>query len=55
MIRCNSPFACCNRCVIDMDSQKSCGEKIRCDMAEDMDFDRERILRRCEHAENEED
>lgn len=55
MIRCNSPFAYMDRCVIDMDSQQSCGGTICCDMAEDMDFDREHILRRCEHAENEED
>lgn len=55
MIRCNSPFSYMDRCVIDMDSQQSCGGTICCDMAEDMDFDRERILRRCEHAENEED
>ncbi len=52
MIRCNSPFACYNRCVIDMDAQQSQGGTICCDMAEEMDFDRSRILQRCEHAEN---
>ena len=52
MIRCNSPFAYEGRCVADMDSQQSRGGTICCDMAEDMDFDRERILIRCEHAED---
>ena len=52
MIRCNSPFAYMDRCIIDMDSQQLQGGTIRCDMAEDMDFDRERILQRCEHAED---
>ena len=55
MIRCNSPFACYDRCVIDMDAQQSQGGTICCDMAEEMDFDRSRILQRCEHAENEEE
>lgn len=50
-IRCQSPFSCDGICVVDMDSQQLSGGRIRCDMAEDMDFDRERILRRCEHAE----
>ena len=51
MIRCNSPFAYEGRCVIDMDSQQSHGGAICCDTAEDLDFDVERILERCEYAE----
>lgn len=55
MIRCNSPFAYGDRCVIDMDSQQALGGTICCDMAEDMEFSKERILQCCEHAENGED
>lgn len=52
MIRCNSPFAYMGRCVIDMDAQQSKGGTICCDVAEDMDFNRESILKRCEYAED---
>ena len=51
MIRCKSPFAYMDRCVIDMDAQQSCGGTICCNMAEDLDFDRECILKQCGHAE----
>ena len=53
MIKCNSRFACYEKCVVDMDAQQSQGGTICCDMAEDMDFDRERILQNCEYAESE--
>ncbi len=41
--------------MADMDSQQSHGGTICCDMAEDLDFDHECILRMCEHAERMED
>ena len=50
MIRCNSPFAYGDRCIVDMDSQQSLGGTICCDTAEDADFDRECILKRCPYA-----
>lgn len=54
MIKCNSPHAnCYEKCVVDMDAQQSCGGTICCDMAEDMDFDRKKILEHCEYAESE--
>lgn len=53
MIKCNSPFAYCDRCVVDMDAQQSLGGTICCDTAEDMDFDKEFILQHCEYAERE--
>ena len=55
MIRCNSPFSYGDRCVADMDAQQSHGGTICCDTAEDLDFEHERILRMCEHAERAED
>ena len=51
MIRCNSPFACYGRCIIDMDAQQSRGGAICCDWAEDMDYDAETILKHCPYAE----
>lgn len=51
MIRCKSRYGFYDRCVIDMDEQQSIGGIICCDIAEDLDFDREEILRKCEYAE----
>ena len=51
MIRCKSRYGFYDRCVIDMDGQQSIGGTICCDIAEDLDFDREEILRKCEYAE----
>lgn len=51
MIMCKSKYGMCDRCVADMDGQQSMGGRICCDIAEDLDFDREEILRKCEYAE----
>lgn len=51
MIRCKSKYGVCDRCVVDMDGQQSIGGIIVCDTAEDLGFDREEILRKCEYAE----
>lgn len=51
MIRCKSRYGFYDRCVIDMNGQQSIGGTICCDIAEDLDFDREEILRKCEYAE----
>lgn len=52
MIKCNSPYAIdCQQCIIDMDSMESLGGIICCDTAEDLDFNREEILKQCEYAE----
>lgn len=50
MIKCNSPFAYVDRCVIDMDLQQSLGGTICCDTAKECEFRREAILTRCEYA-----
>lgn len=52
MIKCNSSYARdYEKCVIDMDGIDSRGGIIGCDIAEDLDFDREEILNQCEYAE----
>ena len=51
MIRCKSKYAMYNRCVIDMDEQQNIGGIISCDTAEDLNFNRVEILRKCECAE----
>lgn len=51
MIRCKSKYGICDRCVIDMDDLQSMGGTIVCDTAEDLDFDRVEILRKCKYAE----
>lgn len=52
MIKCNSPYAIdCEKCIIDMDGLDSQGGTISCDIAEDVDFSREEILKQCEYAE----
>lgn len=51
MIRCKSKYGMCDRCVIDRDGQQSIGGTIVCDTAEDLNFNRVEILRKCEHAE----
>lgn len=53
MIKCNSPFAYYDKCIIDMDGQQSFGGTICCDTAEDLNFRREDILTHCEYAESE--
>ncbi len=55
MIRCNSPFAYGDRCVVDMDAQQSHGGTICCNTAEDLDFNVACILERCGYAERMED
>lgn len=39
------------KCVIDMDSCQTNGGDIQCDTAEDLNFEREKILRHCEYSE----
>lgn len=51
MIRCKSRYGFYDRCIIDMDGLETRGGTIGCDIAEDLDFDRVEILRKCEHAE----
>lgn len=51
MIICKSKYGVCDRCVIDMDGQQSFGGTIVCDTAEDLNFNRVEILRKCEYAE----
>ena len=51
MIRCKNKYGMCDRCVIDMDGQQSIGGTIVCDTAEDLNFNRVEILRKCEYAE----
>ena len=38
------------KCVIDMDALETYGGTIRCNMAEDCNFNKEDILKRCEYA-----
>ena len=38
MIKCNSKFAYCDKCVADMDAQQSLGGTICCDTAEDLEY-----------------
>ena len=51
MIKCKNKKGLCNKCIIDMDGQQSIGGTIVCDTAEDLNFDRVEILRKCEYAE----
>lgn len=51
MIKCNSKFAYCDKCVADMDAQQSLGGTICCDTAEDLEYNKENILTHCEYAE----
>lgn len=51
MVKRNSPYAYCEKCIIDMDSMDSQGGIISCDTAEDLNFDRVEILKQCEYAE----
>lgn len=51
MIICKNKYGVCDRCVADMDGLQSIGGTICCDIAEDLDFDRVEILRKCEYAE----
>ncbi len=51
IMKCNSKYAYCDRCIVDMTMQEIMGGAICCDTAEECDFDREVILLRCEHAE----
>lgn len=37
-------------CIADMDAQQTLGGTIVCDMAEECNFDKSLILKRCEHA-----
>ena len=46
MIKCNSPFTLCGTCVID--SHKT--SDIHCNIAKDLDFQREKILTHCKYA-----
>ena len=52
MIICKNKYGVCDRCVADMDGLQSIGGTICCDIAEDLDFDRVEILRKCEYAES---
>lgn len=51
MAKCNSPYTYYEKCVIDMDGIDGRGRTIGCDIAEDLDFDREEILNQCKYAE----
>ena len=42
MVKCNSPFAYCEKCVIEIDGIDSQGGTIVCDTVEDLDFDRKK-------------
>lgn len=50
MIKCKGDYGYC-RCVIDMDAQQSHGGDVSCDMAENLNYNRECILSKCEYAE----
>lgn len=51
MIKCKSKKGLCSKCIIDMDGLETRGGTIVCDTAEDLDFNRVEILRKCEYAE----
>ena len=38
MVKCNSPYVYCEKCIIDMDGMDSQGGIICCDTAEDLSF-----------------
>lgn len=42
----------CDKCIIDMDAFETMGGMIGCDTAEDLDFNRIEILRKCKYAES---
>ncbi len=53
MIKCKSKYAHGCECVIDMSSAELIGGSICCDTAEDLNFNREKILNCCKYAEHE--
>ncbi len=52
MIKCKSKYAHGCECVIDMSSAELIGGSICCDTAEDLNFNREKILNCCKYAEH---
>ena len=52
MIKCKNTDCIYGHCCVDCDSQKSKGGQcVSCDIAEDLDFDKEEILKRCKFSE----
>lgn len=51
MIKCKGNKMC-DKCIIDMDAFETMGGTIICDTAEDLDFNRIEILRKCKYAES---
>lgn len=50
MIICNSQKGCGDRCVACMDGLQSLGGTIGCDIAENLDFKHDDILKQCPYA-----
>ena len=48
-IKCNSVFAC-GSCIVEMGLGNALNFGVECDIASECGFDREVILKRCEHA-----
>lgn len=52
MIKCKNTDCIYGHCCVDCDGQKSKGGQCSCNIAEDLEFNREEILKRCEYAES---
>lgn len=55
MIKCKSPYAYVDKCVICMSAEENPGGVFCCDIAENFGFSRDYVLRFCKHAEYMED
>lgn len=49
MIKCNSSYGF-GKCIVEMDGQQTHGGCIVCDIAEECNFERDTILKRCKAA-----
>lgn len=50
IISCSNTDCIYGHCCIECDGQKSQGGQCSCDIAEDLDFNKEEILKRCNYA-----
>lgn len=55
MIKCKSPYAYGDKCVISMNAKENQGGVFCCDIAEEFGFSEDYVLRFCKHAEYMED
>lgn len=54
MIKCKNTNCIYGHCCVECDSQKSKGGYCFCEIAEDLDYDKEKILKECGDAEEKE-